>query len=118
VAKPQDIDGVSFYPQLQGAAGTPREWLYCWYSPRQRVDLSVSEFTFDHHFKLYRSGEFFDLVADPFEQQPIDSTALSDSQKLAHAKLQAALDQFSDARPKRLDRAFVKSRSADKSTTE
>ena len=44
VPVPADTDGVSFLPQLRGERGTPRQWLYCWYSPRQRADLTVREF--------------------------------------------------------------------------
>ena len=36
IQPPADVDGVSFLPQLNGERGTPREWLYCWYSPRPK----------------------------------------------------------------------------------
>ena len=65
---PANIDGVSFLPQLRGEKGTPREWLYSWYSPRQQADMTVSEYAFDHGYKLYRTGQFFDLAADPFRK--------------------------------------------------
>jgi arylsulfatase A len=55
---------------------------------------------FDHRFKLYRSGELYDLQADPMEK-----TALTGDQP-ARAKLQAVLDQYKDARPAALDRQF------------
>ena len=69
VAVPPNVDGVSFLPRMRGERRTPREWLYCWYSPRQQVDLTVREFAFDDKFKLYRTGDLFDLAADPFEKQ-------------------------------------------------
>jgi arylsulfatase A len=103
---PIDVDGVSFLPRLLGESATPREWLYTWYSPRQRFDLTVRECTFDEHYKLYRTGEFFDLVADPFEKQPLKLSALSGEAATAATKLQKVLDQFTSARPVELDRQF------------
>jgi arylsulfatase A len=106
IKSPAKIDGVSFLPQLRGERGTPRNWLYSWYSPRQRQDLTVREFAFDHHYKLYRTGELFDLTADPFENKPLDTAALTADQKAGAAKLQTVLNQFKDARPSELDDQF------------
>ncbi len=106
VSIPQGIDGVSFLPQLRGETGQPRQWLYCWYSPRQRANLSVREFAFDHHHKLYRDGQFFDLKSDPFEEKPLQVDSLHADHAAAATKLQAVLDQFNDARPPELDQAF------------
>ena len=100
VAVPANLDGVSFLPQLRGESGTPRESIYLWYSPRQKLDLSVTELAFDHRFKLYRSGELYDIQSDPKEKSP-----LTDDQP-SRAKLQAVLDQYKDARPVELDREF------------
>ncbi len=110
VPAPADTDGVSFLPQLRGERGTPRQWLYCWYSPRQRADLTVREFAFDHHYKLYRDGPFFDLTADPDETSPLDVASLESQAAAAAKRLQAVLDQFQDARPAELDRQFQQSR--------
>lgn len=106
---PQGIDGVSFYPQLIGEKGQPREWVYCWYSPRQqqKPKMDVKEFAFDHHFKLYRSGQFFDLRTDPFEQKPLKADDQSGEAGAAVDKLQAVLDRFANARPPELDKLFA-----------
>ena len=104
VSVPADTDGVSFLPQLRGERGTPRQWLYCWYSPRQRADLAVREFAADHHYKLYRDGRFFDLAADAGEATPQEVARLEGEAAAAAKKLQAVLDQFQDARPAELDR--------------
>lgn len=106
-AVPPSVDGVSFLPQLRGEKGTPREWLYGWYSPRQKPDLTVREFAFDHGHKLYRSGQFFDLAADPFEKNPLQVAALTGPGADAAKKLQGVLDRFKDARPDALDREFA-----------
>lgn len=103
---PENVDGLSFLPQLKGEAGTPRDWLYTWYSPRQSQDMTVKEYAFDHRFKLYRSGKFYDLSTDAAEKQDISATTLSGEAAAAKAKLQAALERFKDARPAELDREF------------
>ncbi|MCB1086718.1 MAG: sulfatase-like hydrolase/transferase [Verrucomicrobiae bacterium] len=90
------VDGRSFLPQLRGEKGTPRPWVYSWYSPRGEP---LREFAFDQHYKLYRGGEFYDLAADPAEQTPLNRNALTGPAVEAAAKLQTALDQYSAARP-------------------
>lgn len=108
IAVPEGIDGVSFLPQLRGEIGTPREWLYTWYSPRIQPDVTVKECVFDQQYKLYRTGEVFDLSRDPFEQRVLPRDRLSPDATSAIARLQGVLDQFNDARPAELDEAFVK----------
>lgn len=99
---PEGGDGVSFFPQLRGDVGSPRDSLYIWYSPRLKPDLTVKEFAFDHRHKLYRDGRFFDLQADPDEKSPL----MGSDQTTAKTKLQAVLDRYLDARPAELDRQF------------
>jgi arylsulfatase A len=105
------IDGRSFLAQLRGEKGSPREWVYCWYSLRGEP---LRECAFDQRFKLYRTGEFYDLIHDCDEQQPLHVADLKYAEALAAAKrLQAALDQYSDARPAHLPRRDVAGKSAD-----
>ena len=103
ISAPEGLDGVGFYPQIKGEAGTPREAIYMWYSPRQAKDLTVKELAFDHRHKLYRTGELYDLHADPHEKNPLTG------EQPTRAKLQAILDSFKDARPAELDRLFGQS---------
>lgn len=70
------LDGRSFFPQLRGERGWPRDWIYSWYSPRQGADLTVREFAFHQRFKRYRSGDFFDLSQDVAEKQPLKVSSL------------------------------------------
>lgn len=110
VKVPANIDGVSFLPQLLGETGTPRDWIYMWYSPRQRPDLTVRELVFNRDYKLYRTGKFFDLCADPFEEAPLQAGALTAAQTAEKASLQSVLDQFANARPPELDRQFAQAK--------
>ncbi len=109
VAVPPDTDGVSFLPQLRGQRGTPREWLYCWYSPRQQANMTVRECAFDRQHKLYRDGRVFDLVVDPDETTPLAGEQFDGETATAAKKLQAVLDRFQDTRPAELDRQFEQS---------
>ena len=71
--------------------------------------MTVRECAFDHNFKLYRTGEFFDLAEDPDEKSPLPISSLEDTPATAARKLQSALDQFADARPSELDPQVEKS---------
>jgi arylsulfatase A len=93
------LDGRSFLPQLRGESGNPRQWIYSWYSPRGEP---LREFAFDQHYKLYRAGEFYDVAADPAEKQPLAVKSLTGQAARSASNLQAALDQFRDARPANL----------------
>lgn len=105
VALPENVklDGRSFFPQLRGEAGAPREWIYSWYSPRQNADRTIREFAFNQHYKLYRDGTFFDLGSDVDENQPLKVADLTGIAAGAAKSLQVALDQFKGARPPSLD---------------
>ena len=109
VEVPANVDGVSFLPQLRGEKGTRRDWLYTWYSPRQKLDLTVKEYAFDERFKLYRTGQFYDLGIDDAETNDLEGTALASDAASAKVKLQGVLDRFKDARPTELDQQFVES---------
>jgi arylsulfatase A len=101
IAIPADlkIDGRSFLPQVKGERGNPRQWIYSWYSPRGEP---LVEFAFDQHYKLYRSGEFYDVAADPGEKRSMAVASLSGDAAQAAKKFQAALDEYKDARPSSL----------------
>jgi arylsulfatase A len=103
VAIPRDspIDGHSFYPQLTGEGGKPREWIYCWYAPHGKLE---GEFAAEQRYKLYRGGRFYDTAADPLERRPLDDKDLNDTASRAKASLQAVLTAHDDARPAHLKR--------------
>jgi arylsulfatase A len=95
------IDGRSFWPQLSGEKGQPREWIYTWYA-RDGVP-PIREFVTTKDYKLYRNGRFFNLKKDPFEvEEPMRLTDLAGDEAKAAAKLKAVLSQFADVRPAEL----------------
>ena len=89
------IDGRSFLPQLQGKKGAPREWIYCWYNRSGRP--TGKEWTRNQRYKLYRTGEFYDVSKDIFEKKPF--ATLSPEAQRMRAMLQEALDRYKNARP-------------------
>lgn len=93
------IDGRSFLPQLLGEKGNPREWIYVWYA--RNGGVSGREFTRNRRYKLYRSGEFYDIEKDVLEKSPIPVSDLTPKVLSVHRKLQAALDQYTEARPEK-----------------
>ena len=83
--------------QLRGQRGAPRDWIYSWYSPRQGTDRTVRELAFNHRYKLYRSGPFFDLASDIEEKHPLEVNKLEGEPAAAARLLHSALNQFKDA---------------------
>jgi arylsulfatase A len=101
------IDGRSFLPQLRGETGRPRSWIYSWYSPRGEA---LREFAFNERYKLYRTGEFYDLNQDIGEEHPLAPAARTADAQDAARLLEAALAGFRDARPGHLPVPGSKSR--------
>lgn len=98
-------DGRSFWPQLQGEKGNPREWRYCWYGPREVFE---GEFAASLAFKLYGDGRFYDLRSDLEEANPLNVADLQGDAAAAAKSLQEALHLFKDARPTHLAKPAAK----------
>lgn len=107
VRAPKELvfDGRSFLPPMLGQEGHTREWIYSYWVPLRASQTAhvgtrgAVEQAFDRHFKLYSTGEFFDLQNDPEEQSPKRIIELQGEAAMASRRLQAALEQFKDARP-------------------
>ncbi len=91
---PTGLDGHSFWQQLQGLPGTPRESLFCYYCPRPEKTPPV-RFARDKRWKLYDDGRFYDVDLDPLELVPlqIDATTSNDVRG-AHRRLTAVIDSM------------------------
>ena len=73
-----ELDGVSFWEQLRGNAGTPRETLFMYYFPSPYLSRFNNAFRHpptlfvrDARYKLYRPNEMYDLSVDPHEIHPL-----------------------------------------------
>lgn len=92
------IDGKSFYKVLTGEEKSHREWTYCWYA--RNGGKIGQEFARDQNFKLYRTGELYDIANDELEQNNL-LTAMAETSgeaAIAHSKLQKVLDDMADTR--------------------
>ena len=73
--KAWDTDGVSFLPQIMGQKGAPRKWVFCHYDNffrgPDKPDPQAQRYIRNHQYKLYSTGEFYDIKADIFENNPI-----------------------------------------------
>ena len=67
------VDGQSFFAQLNGQPGTPRDWVFCHYEPYWKK--TSGQFMRTGDYKLYRDGRFFNVPADLEEENNLaDST--------------------------------------------
>ncbi len=92
------FDGESVLPQIQGEAGSHRDWVFIHHDPLPgmgKKGRALRSWAFDHRWKLVKeSGELFDLVADREETSPIDPATASDQAKAARTKLQQVIDRM------------------------
>ncbi|MDF3078746.1 MAG: arylsulfatase [Sphingobacteriaceae bacterium] len=68
-------DGLSFYPQLKGNLSTKRDWVFCHYDPKWGT---FKEKTYVHNkeWKLYTTGEIFNVRTDRDELKPLTKAEL------------------------------------------
>jgi arylsulfatase A-like enzyme len=94
------IDGRSFYPQLKGEKGSPRDWMFFHFEPMNRRsglnDLRQIRFIRDHKWKLYETGELYDLEADWDEDIPIYEVEDSKPQSEARNRLNPIFSQMTN----------------------
>ncbi len=83
------IDGQSFFPQLCGQPGTPRESIFVYYWPRPEKGQPL-RFVRNRRWKLYGSGQLFDVKHDVREQTPITGRGSNTIRQ----QLQSALDRM------------------------
>ena len=90
------IDGRSFYPQLKGEKGNPKDWIFFHYDPMtaNRTDLGCIRMVRDHDWKLYETGELYDLNADIEEELPIFEADDGERSAAARAKLKTVFAEM------------------------
>jgi len=117
VPNENDLDGISFWPQVTGTSSTAhREHLFTWYNANRAMTDQTKLITFAQELnfkrygpdKNYPKGRFFDLRSDPFElageeaikfdwnnwhHSGLDVTTLTEEQKLAYERLGKVLSE-------------------------
>ena len=95
----QALDGVSFWEQLQGNSGTPREWIYTYYFPRPHLSHfdrpgrhPEISYVRGVRYKLYSTGDLFDVTTDPEELHALAADDIDSA--AARTSLQAVLDSM------------------------
>ena len=91
------LDGRSFFPQLMGEPGTPREWVFCHYDPRPGWDkdkFTLERFARDRQFKLYDGGRLYHISRDLLEQRAIAPEYDWPESAAARKTLQAVLNEM------------------------
>ncbi len=88
-------DGRSFLPQLKSDDTNAREWIFCDYDSG-KPQFPVARYAQDYQYKLYGDGYFYDYVADPEEQVPINPYTLSRPVQARFQKLKEVLINFEE----------------------
>lgn len=90
IVPPQDyvLDGRSFFPQLRGESGNPREWIYFHFEPMSGRVHRYARFIRDHHWKLYDDGRLYDIILDNEENNPLHAETDNDERRSVRRRLQ------------------------------
>lgn len=84
-------DGVSLLPLLAKGQSLSRENIFIHYEPRWPTS-KPARYAFDRRWKLYEGGGFFDMQADPLENNALDISALEGASRAAYKALSARID--------------------------
>lgn len=87
-------DGLSFLAQLQGKAKAPaRDWIYCSYDPHWQ-NFKPATWMHNKQWKLYRTGQLYNIAQDPEELKPITGKDLSLEAQAIQKKFEKAMAQL------------------------
>lgn len=90
------LDGNSFYPQLMGLAGLPRNQIFTYFNKRSTCSEKdhISRYAQDKGYKLYETGKFYHFKIDLNEIDPLQDSTLTPKQKQIKQDLQGILDSM------------------------
>lgn len=92
-----DIDGQSFLPQLLGIGENSRNWMYSWFS-KSGSESEAQIFARNQRYKLYDSGEFYNIPEDYLELNPLNIDELNENEKDIYQLLNEVLIKYKDRR--------------------
>lgn len=87
---PDDLDGKSFWPLLHGDTKGADGWVFCSYAPQGPAKQNFRYFVRDKRYKLYATGELYDVPNDWDEETPLNTPETEPIRK----RLQAILDDI------------------------
>jgi len=91
------IDGVSILPHLLGNSENTREWIYCWYTKSGKLDV-VEELVRNEKYKLYKTGEFYNVHDDFQEKNPIAFENLNQNEKELYSQFSDVFKKYEHCR--------------------
>jgi arylsulfatase A len=98
------LDGQSFWPQLQGETGTPKDVIYQYYVPKNSTVKTIYgswiQWAQDEQYKLYNGKNifhFYDYINDRAEENPLTITNLTAEQQIVYDKLLSKILEMENA---------------------
>lgn len=92
-----NIDGESFYGQLIGDSLSGRKWIYSWFS-RNGKEEKAKAFARTREYKLYGTGEFYNVSVDSKEKDTLSFDKLIEKEKEIYYMLDSVLVNYSTRR--------------------
>ena len=94
----EGIDGKSFLPQAEGRKGHPRDWVFCHYDSffkgAGHPEKNARRYIRNHMYKLYSTGEFYDITEDIKETRPVIPGTENRQEARNRKALEKALSAF------------------------
>ena len=87
------FDGQSFIPVLFGKTKKARDWIFCHYDCGKK-QFPLARYVQNKRYKLYESGNFFDIQEDDLELSPIEPEHKTRKQKKVMQKFQEILERI------------------------
>ena len=90
---PVPLDGISFYQQLLGNNSQKRDWIFCHYAPNWGK-FEPKRYVQNKQWKLYDTGELYNLAQDIEEEHPFSPDNYPKEQKEVLTTFKGILNQY------------------------
>lgn len=92
---PEGTDGQSLMPLLRGDSEQARDWIFMSYSPRGIKKAPYRSFVRDQRWKLYSTGDIYDVPNDWLEESPANGLEAA----AARQRLKRIMDRITKQAP-------------------
>lgn len=99
-------DGIDFSPRLTGAAGSPRDWVFCHFRPESLNNDTLTRWVQNKTYKLYdtisdanHQYKFYNIVNDNQEANPIPDELLTPQELAIKQQFIHVLDTIDNGLP-------------------